>query len=222
MTGRFSGIRTMNVKNKKLIGKGYWYNVYDIDNGRVLKLEKGFLQKVRDTYHLEDKKIVPWLTALLKLLTGRKKILASYSYIRSNVDLVLVGSPNFLDGISYKQDKVELLGTSIMRSGFSEKKKLIDLYVQNIVECWKSGCADRVYNFTINNGLDTSGRLILLDFNEVTLSKTEVLERINSKRWLRSWSLKQVDPKLQQYYREQMDLLITPESLEKNWQGSKK
>lgn len=221
-TRTFSEIRTMNSENIKLIGKGYWYNVYDLGNGRVLKHEKGILQKIKDTYLLEGKKVIPWLTALYKLLTGRKKILKIYSYIKNNVDLTLVGSPKFLDGISYEQDKVELLGVAIMRSVFNEKKRLIDLYVQNIIQCWKNGFADRIYNFAINNGINNSRRLVLLDFNEITLLREEVLERIKSKRWLRSWSLKQVDSELQQYYREQMDLLITSESLEKNWMQKQK
>ena len=201
----------------KLIGNGYWYNVYDLGNERVLKLEKGLLQKIINTYQLEGKKISPWLRALFGLLTGQKKIIAYYNYIRSDVDPTLVGSPKFLDGINYEQDKVEMLGTVIMRSNFIEQKRLIDLYILNIIKCWQNGFSDRVYNFTINNGVDDDGGLILLDFNEVTLKKNEVSKRIRSKRWLRSWSFGQIDIKLQQYYQQQMDLLITTESLEQNW-----
>ena len=46
-------------KKLKLIGKGYWYHVYDLENGRVLKIEKNFAQKVYETYGLENKKIFP-------------------------------------------------------------------------------------------------------------------------------------------------------------------
>ncbi|MFH0852136.1 MAG: hypothetical protein V1845_00810 [bacterium] len=212
-----SGIKVIKIKKMKLIGKGYCYNVYELNNSRVLKLEKGFFQKVCDIYQFEGKKVFDWLRASFKLLTGRKKILASYSYMRSNVDLALLGSPKFLEGINYEQDKVELLEAIIIHSNFIEKKGLIDLYIQNIIQCWKNGFADRVYNFTINNGIDYSGRLILLDFNEVTFLKEEALKRIKSKRWLRASSFKHVDSELQKYYQEQMDLLITPESLEKNW-----
>lgn len=57
-------------------------------------------------------------------------------------------------------------------------KKIIDGYVENIFESWKQGFSDRVYNFTINNGIDKNRNIILLYFNEITLFKDEVLKRI--------------------------------------------
>ena len=206
----------------KLIGKGYWYNVFDLGNERVLKLEKGFQQKVKDSYSIEGKKLFTWLITVFKLLTGRKKITESYSYMQKHVNPALLGQPRFLNGISYEQDKVELLDIALSQASSEEKQKLINLYIQNILNCWRNGFADRVYNFTINNGLTNNGQLILLDFNEVTFSKSKILQCIWSKRWLRAWSFRQIDQKLQEYYQMQMDNLVTQKTLEENWEQDKK
>ncbi len=205
----------------KIIGKGYWYNVYDLKNSRVIKLEKGFLQKICDTYQFEGKNITSYLKTIFKLLTGKRKIMDAYAYIQNNSELGLVGFPTFLDGINYEQNKVEILGSVLLGLNLIKRKELIDLYIKNIIECWRNGFADNVYNFTINNGVDSSGKLIFLDFNEITLLKADVLKSIETKRWLRAWSLNQIDIELQQYYREQMNMEVTTESLEQNWQRNK-
>ena len=197
----------------KIIGRGYWYRVYDLGNGRVLKSEKNFLHKAYDTFNFEG--IRP--SVYFKLITKNWRIALIYKRLKGQIDLTLIGAPIFLAGIDYEQDKVEILENILKRSSEAENQKIIDMYIENIMECWRNGFSDEVYNFTINSGLDTFGKMILIDFNEVTFSKEDVLRSINSKRWLKSWSLGQIDSNLKSYYVEQMERKITSNSLEKNW-----
>jgi hypothetical protein len=135
------------------------------------------------------------------------------------VDPVIVGHPVFLGGINYEQDRVEPLGTILERSGPAAKRDIIDQYIESIFAHWENGFSDTVFNFTINSGLGSGGNMVLLDFNEIVMSKQETQRRIVSKRWFRTWSYKQLDPGLQDYYSKRMDEIITVDALNEHWRG---
>ena len=201
------------------LNKGYYYDVYDLGNIKVRKIEKGFLKKITDAFIFEDRRILNWLGACYRIFTGKKHILEVYAYMRDNVRLDMLGNPVFLKGIDYEQDKIELLETYLNRIPDEEAKKVIDRYIENIFESWRQGFSDRVYNFTINNGIDKNGDVILLDFNEITLSKDEVLKRIESKRWLRASSYIRLNPLHKEYYHQKMESSMTKVNLELFWKN---
>jgi hypothetical protein len=74
-----------------------------------------------------------------------------------------------------------------------------------------------VYNFTINNGVDAQGRVILIDFNDVTFSLAEVRQRTINQEWSNAWSLGEVTEDVYQYYLEQVAERVTMEALKVNW-----
>lgn len=203
----------------QFIGKGYWYSVFDIGNDRVRKVEKSVYQKIRDSYKQEGRDPFVWIQSLFKLLTKRQKISSQYKYIENNVDLSFLGSPKFLKGIDYEQDKTQTFGEMLNHANNVQAKELVDKYIESIRLSWEHGFADSVFNFTENSGVSKGGKVILLDFNEITLSKEDVLHSIKIKRWLKSWSASQINPELQSYYFEQMDRYITSEMVSKYWKS---
>ena len=96
-------------------------------------------------------------------------------------------------------------------------REIIDQYIDLIVRFWEYGFADRVYNFTINNGITEKGKLILLDFNEVTFKKEDVARSIETKRWKRAWSCTSLPVPYRRYYEQRMDEVMTEENLDRHW-----
>ncbi len=191
--------------------KGFFYNVYDTDNDRILKIEKPRIIQYFKHYF--------WAGRPPKEVRNLAKI--SYRIIESSIDPSLIANPKKEKGNSYSQDKVEILENYISVHTLEENKKIIDLYTDHILETWQNGFSDVIFNFTRNCGLDKKGKMVLVDFNEVTFEKDEVVRLINKKRWLHSWSythwLSFTDKELWQYYKDTMDKIITIENLDKNW-----
>lgn len=203
----------------KFINKGYHYNVFDLGNARVRKIEKSFLNKITDAYFFEDRKIFNWVSVCYRIFKGKKYINEVYVYIKNNVRLDILGNPVFLKGVNYDQDKVEILGTSLKQAQKEKAQKIIDGYIQNIFESWTQGFSDRVYNFSVNNGVNKNGNVILLDFNEITLSKDEVSKSIKLKRWLRASSYINLNPLYKEYYRLNMETSMTEKNLNLFWKN---
>ena len=196
------------------IGVGYYYNVYDLGNGRVRKIEKSFFAKA--VYALPREKFD--LLVLYRFLAHRKNITETYRRIRT-VDQSLIGRPTFLSGLDYEQDKAVILGDALSSATTPQQHAIIDAYIQHIIACWRHGFADTVFNFSVNNGIDQNNTLTLLDFNEVTFDKEKVRHNIQTNRWLRAYSFTHHLPEhLQPYYVEQMEKFLTVEKLEEVWE----
>jgi len=115
------------------------------------------------------------------------------------------------------QDKVIPIKKVIMKN-FGEDKRIIDKFAKCVINCWKVGFSDRIFNFTVNNGIGKNGEVILMDFGEVCFSKGEIKKDILKKRWKRSACyMFKIFGKTKRYYDEKMEKLLTPENVEKYW-----
>ncbi len=204
----------------KKIGEGWYYDVFDLEDNRVQKKRKTFksiASKFSKGYIIST--FLSWFSGYNYAVrcawtTGRMK-----ERIKNSDELKkLLGNPVFIGDVDYEQDKVDIV-ISVLSNSIEENKIIIDKYILNIIDCWKNGFADQIFNFTINNGINEWGEIILIDFNEVTFSKQNVLRDVISKRWKKSWSLTHLDQESKRYYFEQMDLSITKESLDKYWRN---
>ncbi len=194
--------------------KGFFYNVYDIGNGRILKIEKPRIVQYLKHYFFAGR--------FPKEVKNLAK--TSYKIIGSVIDQELIANPKKENGNSYSQDKVEILDNYIYTHTFEENKRIIDLYVNHILETWQNGFSDKIFNFTRNCGIDKNRKIVLVDFNEVTCDKKVVSDLIHKKRWLHAWSythwLSFTNKDLWKYYKKVMDSKITHENLEKFWKDS--
>ena len=78
--------------------------------------------------------------------------------------------------------------TIYLKKDYEEAKIWIDKFIELIFECWKEGFSERVFNLTINNGVDKKGNVIFIDFGELTFKKKNVKKAIKTKRWEKSKS----------------------------------
>lgn len=203
----------------KKIAQGLQYKVYDIGNDRILK---------KTTNNAEMAvKLISWGELNIKKLIReaidiRKKSIEGLLNL-GNIDPKILGNPKFLQNLSYEQDKVISVEDYMASHTVEENKRIIDKYIENIFETWKFGFADIVYNFTINNGVNLEGKVILIDLGELSFSKEEVGESIKNKKWLTRHSYKTLkckDKELEQYFKETMEEMVTLSSLDKYWSQS--
>ncbi len=205
------------------IGSGAQYRIYDTLDGRVLKMP---------LTHDETAKIVAGWYASGKIPTIHesddytanakasvkyfKRLTARYPDLSESL-----GNPQFLEGASYSQEKVQLLGEALRNTDLSNGKLLIDKYIELIITHWRYGFGDNVFNFTINNGVDSHQKLVLLDFGEVSFQKRDIEARISDKRWLKAWSYtNDCSEGLKPYYAEKMNNHVTVENLRTSWKKS--
>lgn len=206
----------------KKIGQGYYYNVYDLGNGRVVKNIKSRFDRFFTICKLSAFFLPVVWSEFSRSEVERQKIPGLYKTLQTQErDLSILGNPKFINETDYEQDLVIVLDDALKASDLNQQKKLIDLFIESIFSNWKQGFSERVFNFTINNGLDKNGKVVLLDFDEITFEKSEALKRINNKRWLRAASLRFFEftysKELKDYYIVQMEKGMTEENLNKYW-----
>ncbi len=207
----------------RLIGKGWQYKVFDLGNGRVRKLER----PVHYRYWLilyrcllrANRARLPEVYEEMKLF--RQRSAEAMAYIKSVyhiLDKRILGNPVFLENNNYEQDKVRIVEDCFRDLSSRECEKIIDGYVDLLLQTWTYGFSDAVFNFTQNDGLDTDGAMVQVDFGEIALSKEMVRSHIMSQAWLRSWSFTRMqDRKIKDYFREAMADKVTISNLDSLW-----
>ena len=190
--------------------RGFTFRVYDLGNGRVLKKEKPIEeQHAAHAEHDNDAEYV-------KTHHARARQLAFVC-----ADRELIGNPEFLDEHSYTQDKCIVLDAYFAAHDLEQNKRIIDGFIQCMFDMWANGFSDIIFNCTRNNGVLPNGRVILIDFNEVTFEKDEIRALLQNKRWLRSYAytLDLAEGPLRAYYAEAMEKAMTAENLDLHWKG---
>jgi len=128
------------------------------------------------------------------------------------------GYPDFENGGVYTQDKVQTLAEALTESSPSENKELIDTYVNLVLFHWRYGLSERVFNCTVNNGVDKAGRMVLLDFGELTFDRQKVSSSIASKRWLQARSYtRDIPEQFKDYYDKTLTEQLSLQALAKTW-----
>ena len=207
---------------KKIIGEGLQFKVYKISKNRVIKKPTTRSQKIS--------KLKQWAKNDPRLLLRLKKdaiaaeritdvSIRGLRRIITRMDPAIIGNPRFLKHPNYEQDVALPLGKYLEKHSFNENKAILNEYVNNIIQAWRSGFSDTVFNFTINNGVK-NGKVILLDLGELSFSKEKIKLLITKKTWLRHWSYSGMkDGKLKSYFERIMNLRITSKVLDKNWKA---
>ncbi len=203
------------------IGQGYYYDVYDLENGRVLKKRTGHLTRL--------KKLLDWRG---KTFLGKARIFLMYPWYAyearrslsrsiktSALNPEIFGAPVFSDKFEYEQDKAIPLEAYFENHTFVENKARFDEYLGLLFLLWSHGWSDTVFNFTINSGISLkSGKLILLDFNEFADSKETIAADIKKEKWRSQAALRDMPSgELKDYILSKMKEKITLENLDRFW-----
>ncbi len=201
----------------KKIGEGYYYNVFEINTHTVIKTLKSklriflfilFANKFNILNTNQEYNTV--LASIPKLKNVYEKILGTVS------NRSIIGNPLFINDTNYTQDKVKEL-RNINTLDEEEFTRVIIEYANLLKELWSFGISDSVFNFSVNCGYDKNNELVLVDFNEMTFDKSEVINQITHKVWLRRSSYVRLTKEKQQLFNDIFNREITLESLEKYW-----
>jgi len=167
----------------KKIGQGYFYDVYDLGNGRVLKKSRSFLDIAKSTKAESWKaRIDAWMKAR-RFIKECVKTTEEMKEKISGLPQDLIGNPTFVTSVDYEQDKVLLLMDYFESHSLEENKRIVDSYIELVKTLLKYGVHDYVYKFKNSYGVNQNGEVVFVDFNEVTFSKEKVLELVAEKRW---------------------------------------
>jgi len=201
----------------KKIGSGLQFNVYDLGNGKVFRKPKKELSQYLTYLTWSPGLIFNWKkwNSLIKEANEDRNFATEY-FKKNKSAHELLGNPRFtLEGII--QDKVVSF-RKLFRKSYSENKNLIDKYINFTFDCWKNGFADKIYNIDRNFGIDRNGKIILMDFFEITTKKEDLQKTIEIERWKKSAFYKhRLYGKLKKYYAERMKNNLTIENLNRYW-----
>lgn len=202
----------------KKIAEGLQYKVYDRGNGRVLKIQTSVFDKIRI---LRSWNIRNPITLVRSIFNA---YLITYTSIRrlkktKGIDWSIFGNPTFFGySLNYEQDKVVTLSDFFKSHTTAENKAIIYAWISYVYNQWKYGMADTVYNFTVNNGIDSFGNVILIDLGELTFDMEVVRTHVSNKKWLTQWSFSQMeDSELKRYIEDVLSSKLTVESLNSYW-----
>jgi hypothetical protein len=200
------------------LGQGWQYRVYDLGNGRVRKIEQNQLQRFFLILRNRKYNIVRSWRDLRGTNISSPIAINNIKSKLSQLDVSRFGNPTFREGINYDQDKVVPLGVYFEKSSLQESQEKIDQYIELLKYMWKYGFGDIVYNFSINNGVTSEGKLIMLDIGELCFDKDSIRDSIIEKIWQIKWSYRTLkNENIKEYYRNQMEKHITIEAFDKMW-----
>lgn len=206
----------------KKLATGYFNSVFDLGNGYVWKRKNFFWERYLKIFGEEYPK--HGMQALTKTLDVMREMPEEHlSWLEQQIrdgtyrgSLELLSYPEFKRN-GYTQRKVVVIKDYLESHGYQENVKVIDAYIDSIHTCWANGISEKVFKFTVNNGISESGSVVLFDLNEVSDDKEDARNRIRIKRWLTSLSYTHLSPELQVYYEQQMDLRMSEELLDRVW-----
>lgn len=203
-----------------IINTGAQYKVIDLHNGRVRKvlLTHEESQAVVKSWYAPEvpprEELTPnYRKRALDACTNIQRLLDNHPELRP-----CFGNPTFeLEG-TYTQDKVRPVREVLKDVSVSRQKALVNQFIDLVLYLWQYGLSELVFNWTINNGVDEAGRIVLIDFGETTLHKKDVQTTINTKRWLRSFSYTDDLPEtIQAYYAQKLAERLTLKALDETW-----
>lgn len=202
------------------IGRGFYYNVYDLQNGRVLKTPRSTFSQILFLlrYILKPKTFIAEFKRAPYKRKAIEKEWGKTQWIIENIPSNLTGNPKVISASVYEQDKAMPLGNLIHILPEDQIKQRIEEYIELTFESWKCGIADTVFNFSLNTGVDKHDKLIFLDLNEFTRRKEEILFELNTLRFSRASSfLRFPKGELKEYIYHRFQESLTDDNLEKYW-----
>lgn len=193
------------------------YFAYDLWNWRVLKK----LATIRERFDKCKSRNPDTPTQdLLRSSYGcapdafKSKILIN-RYKNDDYLLSLIWNPNYVSFWDYEQDKVIELWDIVDNASIQEFIQVINLFIDNVFECWKYWFSDRIWEFRVNNWMNNDGNVILLDFSEITFSKDHIKENILSEYRMTQRSPTTLDDDKKNIYTKIMLERVTLENLDK-------
>jgi len=205
----------------KKLGSGLQFKVYDLGDGKVFKKLKGDFEMYLINLWWEPHLLfAPWILKR-KIEKAKKdrgdaiKYFSSKKFDKSLLANLVINSKGIF------QDKVIPI-SKVFDEKHIDGKELIDLYCILIKNMWGQGFAEKVYKFVENYGLDSKGRVVLMDFAEMRFKRELIEEDIIIQRWRKVFSDKMaIKGDLRDYYNKSLMNLLTIKNLNLYWKNDK-
>ncbi|MEI6352386.1 MAG: hypothetical protein WCO35_00390 [Candidatus Nomurabacteria bacterium] len=201
----------------KKLGEGYYYNVYEIENSKVIKKVKSKIRMyifilISNYFNLKNAK-KEYNSALENL----KSLSEKYKNILNSIkDKSILGNPEFIDDLNYYQDKIKVIKKINKFSDQEFEKTCLD-FAKLIHILWSYKLSDSTFKLRNNYGYDKNGNLIIIDFDEIIFKKEEVKGQIENKFWLTRYFYKILSENKKEIFKRIMDAEINLENLNKYW-----
>lgn len=201
----------------KKIGSGWTYDVYEYKEGKVLKRKKSFLSRAWRIIISDPRELFKINKTIKKLnFEDRNSFSIVEKLKETDFDFATIANPVVLSSNEYKQDLC--IPVYVFLKDTKKVELIIDAYVEQIKYFWEYGFAESVYNFTINNGLDREGKIVLIDFNEITDDKDRISNSIDAEVWKKRFSTNHhLSSSQKDYFLQKMAQEITSSNLNLYW-----
>ncbi len=206
----------------KEIGNGWQYIVYNLDNKRVIKKHRSDVDQYFRVFLRRSSKFR--FNPIGSIIEAKriKKLSTHYIFtLKEILHLIpgdLLGNPKFGKGLNYEQDLVLPITDHFQGKSTKEKKEIIRKYIDLLLELWRYGCSDSVYNYHVNCGINDCGQVMLLDIGELVSQKELIVAEISSQKWLGQMGYNFAKANgIEEFYADEMAKTLTLENLEKNW-----
>ncbi len=133
----------------------------------------------------------------------------------------IFANPLINSDLSVMQDKVLPLREAFNCADELEKQKLIMQYAQMASDLFQYGAYETGFGLLDNFGLDAKGKIVLLDFGELTFDRNEALSSIRDRKWMDDrGGCKFFDGELLAYYERVMEVFFNERVLDKSWSSN--
>ena len=159
-----------------------------------------------------------WIFRPASLIVDAVKIINNLK--QTDFNFRNIANPNFITVDGYIQDKCYPVNKFLDDN--KKIEEIIEKYIKQIKYFWGYGFADKIFNFTINNGLYENEDIALFDFNEIVTDKNRIISDIKQQKWLQRYSFKfELNDIQKEYFQKRMKEEITIQNLDKFWQINK-
>lgn len=205
-----------------LIGIGGQYTVHDIGHDRVAKIPNsldgtrrfvgGWGPRAASIWHKHE----PLLVKAYQMeycVPHILRLAARYPPLDE-----ILARPRKASGLCFTQDKVEPLEDAIKTATDAEIRSYLDATADIYQHLWRYGIHDFVWYFLLNNGIDSSGKVVCLDFAEMLFDTTWVAERVDEARWeVKDALIKALTSEQQDYYFKVMKSRLSGGNFNHHW-----
>lgn len=230
-------LRIVTSNKDTIIDHGWQYTVYDLKNGRVLKMKKSLIQayltfakqrkyKSRSaTMETVFEKIMKQPSLFISLFQNihvrfPHSINGLRSKIEDGVDASMFGNPIFFPSMHYEQDKVQIVGSFINEIDEQRQKEIVSMFVERTLELWRYGICDISFAVVRNYGIH-DGVLRAIDLGDFTFNQTVAEQVLTSNIPLEAWDYLNATPApFKKEYRNAFEKYLTTSSLRRNWNMS--
>lgn len=200
------------------LGEGYFYDVFDLGNEKVLKKKKSF-RRIGNSLGNKINPFLKWFRAYFFISKSQAVTEKIKDKMKSFPELSrLLGDPKFNTSTDFEQDKVILLMDYFATHTLEENKSIIDKYIDLLQKMLTYGIHDYVYKFKNGYGVSKNGEIVFIDFNEVTFSKEKTLDLAEANHWQKEAQYRKYEEgELKQYLGKRFRETLTKENIENLW-----